>query len=96
MAEAFKELKPFFDLIGDADGLNIMLVLTGAHVLYEDLSIISHPRYGTVQLDPQGRDICDRMLGENSIDLGKLEGHYAKVKDIRKLPYPVKREPSPV
>jgi hypothetical protein len=92
MAEkGLKEILEIAKLLENKERLGIMMVLTGAQVLYEDFSLISHPTYGTIQLDPQGRDIYDRMLEEGSIDLRKLEGHYAKVEDLKKLPYPVKR-----
>jgi hypothetical protein len=94
MATAMKELKPLLALGGEPERLDIMMVLTGAHVLYKEFAVLSLPTYGFVQLDPAGREIYDRMYEEGSIDMKKLEGHFKKVDGLLNLPYPVKKTES--
>lgn len=77
MSKMGEFLESCFDLAKSPERLSIMMVLTGAHVLYDEWGITTH--YGidkTIKLDERGKYLLERMREEESIDYSKLEGHY--------------------
>jgi hypothetical protein len=77
MEEITEYLAPFFDLLKSDSRLKIMIVLTGAGVLYDEWGITTHYGLGkTIALDEEGKRIYDRVFDGEAIDYSKLEGHY--------------------